>query len=219
MLTFNRTSLELKPLYNGRLKMKTMIILLCVIIFSNLIIGCGQDSEDIADVVPDFVNGTWEIRSVNNIPFSDIFNSSFETPEFEQEFSMTENLVVFYDTGEFTIDLGFRVTKKYAGDLPPSMTQRISSIATGRFYNTSTTLTIILEPEVTWREEIKGITLEQLELDLATETKEGLDLRLFKNDTEYTWRLKGDVLTLSSQDQIVILDRLLYISTHIVVDY
>ena len=53
--------------------------------------------------------------------------------------------------------------------------------------------------------------MEQFKSDLATETKEELEQEslVFKNDTEYTWQVKADVLTLSSQDQKVILNRVL----------
>ncbi len=182
-------------------------------------IGCGEDTQN--SQTPEFVSHTWEIVSINGEAFEKTFDNNRKDSEFEQEFTVTGNSVVFSDTGTLTIDLGFRTVEKYAGDPQTSMTALISYTTRGSYTTQENMLTITaqnvaakvdvsLEPEAALKQQIEGITLEQLESDLATETKKGLEQEtppLFKDGTEYTWQVEASKLTISSLQQIIVLRR------------
>ena len=77
--------------------------------------------------------------------------------------------------------------------------------------NTEWNVRVILEPEDAWQKRIEGITtLEALESDFATEIEKKLQkdtLPVFNDDTQYTWEIENDQLTLSNPQQTIVLTR------------
>ena len=81
---------------------------------------------------------------------------------------------------------------------------------------------VYLEPETAWQEKIEGITLEEHKSNLAAEMKKELQqdiLPLFKDDTEYTWQIEKQLLTLSSPQQTIVLYPDYLITETLITDY
>ena len=211
-----------------KLFFRTLAMVL-IALLSISVIGCGgdDDSEDDDVVVLDFVGSTWEIVSINGEMFETIFSKNFETEqpddiESEQEHALVSNSWVFKDDGSLTGNLEFKVSEKYPGPPATSMTQMLSQIITGTYTADEKTLKITtedvtldvdvtLEPKEVWAAQIQGKTVEQLEADLAAETKSGFKPNssdfIFKTGIEYTWDVTEDTLTLSYSDQKMLLKK------------
>ncbi len=159
--------------------------------------------------------------------FETIFSKNFETEqpddiESEQEHALVSNSWVFKDDGSLTGNLEFKVSEKYPGPPATSMTQVLSHIITGTYTADEKTLKITtedvkidvdvtLEPKEVWAAQIQGKTVEQLETDLAAETKSGFKPDpsnfIFENGIEYTYDVTEDMLTLSYSDQKMLLKK------------
>ncbi len=215
----------MKPIF------KLMLIFATALFFVSLI-GCGADKEDDPDkddpdkddpdeVMFDFVDTTWQVATINGAMFEDLFKPQDPAPEFETEFMLGANSWVFNADGSFTGALGFILTEKYTEPVS-SMTQEITIASEGTYTADDSTLTITnhdlnvdvvvtLEPKEVWEQQIQGNTVEQLQNDMAEETKKGFSPTvsgaLFKEGTEYTWSLEGDALTLSEANQKIALER------------
>ena len=150
-----------------------------------------------------FIDIPWKIGMVNDVPFESLFVQETEPGTPEPVFGITSNSWVFDAAGDLTGKLEFVLTEKYPGDPPTSMTQVITYTIIGKYTADQTTLTIetqelkidvdvILEPKTVWEQQIEGITIEQLQSDLAAETKNGFKQTdsafLFKVGAEYTWQ-------------------------------
>ncbi len=208
-----------------KLFFRTLAMVL-IALLSISVIGCGGDDDDVV-VVLDFVGSSWEIVSINGEVFETIFSKDFETEqpediEAEQESALISNNWVFENDGSLTGNLEFKVSEKYPGPPATSMTQMLSLIITGTYTADEKTLKIttedvtldvdvMLEPKEVWAAQIQGKTVEQLEADLAAETKSGFKPNpsdfIFKTGIEYTWDVTEDTLTLSYSDQKMLLKK------------
>ncbi|MYB64086.1 hypothetical protein F4X73_05305 [Candidatus Poribacteria bacterium] len=205
----------MKPIFRPIIIIVTALLLVSFI-------GCGGDDEDDMkdDVTIDFVDTTWQVVSINGLMFEELFKPA-EPVEFETEFMLGGNSWTFGSDGTFTGTLKFILTEKYPEPVS-SMTQDININSAGDYTVEGTTLTITkhdltidvdvtLEPKEVWEQQIVGKTVEELEDDLAAETKLGFSPTatgaLFKEGTEYTWSLKDDSLTFSTLTQVIVLER------------
>ncbi len=205
----------MKPIF------KPLIIIVTALLCVSLV-GCGGDDEDDMkdDVAIDFVDTTWQVVSINGLMFEQLFAAD-EEAEFETEFMLGENSWTFSTDGSFTGTLKFIVTEKYPEPVS-SMTQEIDINSAGDYTVEGTTLTVTnhdltidvdvtLEPKEVWEQQIVGKTVEELEDDLAAETKLGFaptaSGALFRDGTEYTWRHEEDSLTFSNLTQVIVLER------------
>ncbi len=142
--------------------------------------------------------------------------------ESEQEFAVISNNWVFEDDGSLTGNIVFKASEKYPGPPATSMTQVLSHIITGTYAADEKTLKITtenvkidvdvtLEPKEIWAAQIQGKTVEQLEADVAAETKSGFKPNpsnfIFENGIEYTYNVTEDMLTLSYSDQQMLLKK------------
>ncbi len=194
-----------------------------------LAIGCGEDDvneekENNVFVAPELVGNSWEIVSIDGEMFETGFLKSFEMEqqddaEFEQEISLISNNWVFEDGGSLTGNLEFKITEKYPGPVATSMTQQLSVTITGTYTTGEKTLkittedvsldaTVTLEPKEAWAAQIQGITVEQLEADLAAEAKIGSKPDpsnfIFEDTAEYEWNITENMLTLTHSDEEII---------------
>ncbi len=168
-----------------------------------------------------FIDTTWEITSINDQPFEPPFAQDAE-PEFPTTFAITSNSWVFHASGNLTGELAFTVSEQYPGDPPTSMTQVITYTVTGQYTAGETTLTIetqnvevdvavTLEPREVWEQQIAGITVEQLQADLAAETKMGFtqdeSTFPFTVGVDYTHQTEQNTLTLSVPGEKILLKK------------
>lgn len=205
----------MKPIFRPLIIIVTA--LLCV-----SLIGCGGDDEDDMkdDVTIDFVDTTWQVVSINGLMFEQLFKPA-EPVEFETEFMLGGNSWTFGSDGTFTGTLKFILTEKYPEPVS-SMTQDIDINSAGDYTVEGTTLTITkhdltidvdvtLEPKEVWQQQIVGKTVEELEDDLAAETKLGFaptaSGALFRDGAEYTWSHEENSLTFSNLTQVIVLER------------
>lgn len=206
----------MKPIF------RPLIIIVTALIFVSFI-GCGgDDEEEMKDDTVEFkaVDTTWQVVSINGLMFEDLFKPA-EPVEFETDFMLGGNSWTFSIDGSFTGTLKFILTEKYPEPVS-SMTQEIDINSTGDYTVEGTTLTITkhdltidvdvtLEPKEVWEQQIVGKTVEELEDDLAAETKLGFSptatTALFREGTEFTWRHEEDTLTLSTLTQTIVLQR------------
>ncbi|MYG00266.1 hypothetical protein F4212_14200 [Candidatus Poribacteria bacterium] len=216
----------MKPLF------RLMMIFATALLFVSLI-GCGADDDedvvddkddDTAEVMLDFVDTTWQVATINGVTFEQLFTSAEPEPGdpvFETEFMLGANNWVFNDDGTFTGALEFIVTEKYPEPVS-SMKQEITIASEGTYTTEASTLTIAthdlsidvvvtLEPKEVWEQQIVGITVEEFEMNLAAETKEGFSPTatgaLFKAGTTYTWSVDGDSLMLTGAIQKLVLKK------------
>ncbi len=196
-----------------------IVTTLCLVSF----IGCGgDDEEEMKDDSVEFeaVDTTWQVVSINGLAFEQLFKPA-EPVEFETDFMLGGNSWTFGTDGSFTGTLKFILTEKYPEPVS-SMTQEIDINSAGDYTVEGTTLTITkhdltidvdvtLEPKEVWEQQIVGKTVEELEDDLAAETKLGFSptatTALFREGTEFTWRDEEDTLTLSTLTQTIVLQR------------
>ncbi len=177
-----------------------------------LVTNKGENTQTSA-----FVNHTWKFVSLNSEPFEKSFSnrkdadSNGKDADLEQEFTVAVNSVVFSDTGTLTIVLEFHAVEKYATDPLTSMTHLVKYTANSSYTTQDNRLTITetttefdvdvsLEPQSVWEGQIEGMTVEELESDLAAEaikTNEQDIPPLFKDNTEYTWQVAQDKLTIT----------------------
>ncbi len=205
----------MKPIF------RPLIIIVTALIFVSFI-GCGGDDEEERkdDVTIDFVDTTWQVVSINGLMFEDLFKPA-EPVEFETDFMLGGNSWTFSTDGSFTGTLKFILTEKYPEPVS-SMTQEIDINSAGDYTVEGTTLKITkhdlaidvdvtLEPKEVWEQQIVGKTVEELEDDLAAETKLGFSptatTALFREGTEFTWRHEEDSFTLSTLTQTIVLQR------------
>ena len=102
------------------------------------------------------------------------------------------------------------------------MTQKLTQTIAGMYIADEETLKITtedikmdvevtLEPKEVWAAQIVGKTVEQLEADLAAESKSGFEQNpsdfIFDSGIEYTWNVTGDTLTLTYSDQKMVLKK------------
>ena len=203
-------------------------VMLIVLLFSTVcaFIGCEKRMLDNGvgngNIVLDFMNTPREIVALNGEPFETLFVQETEPGISEHEFQITSNFWVFDATGNLTGELAFALTEIYPGDPSTSMTQLITYSVTGKYTADETTLTIetqdlkidvdvILEPKAVWEQQIEGITVEQLQSDLAAESKKGFEQTdsafLFTVGTKYTWQVEQDMFILSDMPEQTILFR------------
>ena len=200
-------------------------------LFSIFAVGCSEDEEnkkeDVVVLDFDFVGSSWEIVSINGEMFETFFSQNVapeqsDDIEAEQESTLISNNWVFEDNGSLTGNLAFEVSEKYPGPPASSMTQKLTQTITGIYIADEETLKITtedskldvevtLEPKEVWAAQIVGKTVEQLEADLAAESKSGFEQNpsdfIFDSGIEYTWNVTGDTLTLTYSDQKMILKK------------
>ena len=196
-----------------------------MILATIFIIGCEKKVLDNTvlnrGAVLGFVDTTWEIVSINDQPFESVFPQQSE-PEFPTTFAITSNSWVFGASGNLTGELAFTVSEEYPGDPPTSMTQVITYTVTGQYTAGATTLTIetqnveidvevTLVPREVWEQQIEGITLEQLQDDLAAESKAGFTQGAsglpFTVGVDYTHQTEQNTLTLSVPGEQILLKK------------
>lgn len=197
------------------MKLMFRFVMTCITaLFIVTLIGCGGDDDDVDKkeeivITEDFVDTTWQVATVDGMMFDQLFTP--EESEFETEFMAGANSWTFNTDGTFTGALEFVLTEKYP-EPESSMTQEITIASEGTYtadesmlsiatHELSVDVVVSLEPQEVWQQQISGKTVEELEMDLAAETKKGFAPTatgaLFKPGTKYTWTLEGDKLMLS----------------------
>ncbi len=196
------------------------------------LIGCGendenQDDDDQINVELSFVGVSWEIASINGEMFEIFFPRQFETvqPEDMEDqpaYTLISNNWVFEANGSLSGSLMFELSEKYPGPPIHSMTQEITYTIIGMYTVEGNTITITtedvkldvevtLEPEEVWAAQLVNKTVEELEADLAAESKSGLTPHpsnfIFDSRIEYTWDATEDTLTLTYSDQEMVLKK------------
>lgn len=213
----------MKPIF------RLTIICFTALLFVSLI-GCGADDDDDKDdvdkmeeteITSEFVGTTWQVVTVDGLTFDQLFTPADPEPEFESEFMAGANSWTFNADGTFTGALEFVATEKYPKPVS-SMTQEITIASEGTYtadesmlsittHDVSVDVVVTLEPEEVWQQQIVGKTVDELEMDLAAETKKGFAPTatgaLFKPGTEYTWSLEEDKLMLSADGKKMGLER------------
>ena len=201
------------------------IICFTALLFVSLM-GCGEDDEmddemDETEITSEFVGTTWQVVTVDGLMFDQLFTPAEPKPEFESEFMAEANSWTFNADGTFIGALEFIVTEKYPEPVS-SMMQEITMASEGTYtadesilsittHDVSVDVVVTLEPKEVLQQQIVGKTVEELEMDLAAETKlvfapTATDA-LFKPGTEYTWSLDGDKLMLSADEKKIGLER------------
>ena len=199
------------PHEKGEHPVKIARWMLCILTLSAVIVGCGEDPNelftlaDVDDHLKRAQGDWWIVVSING-----------------KEQAHHSHWLTLNRTGLFRHDVRFYNNEgsRYA----PSMAAQISYTTRGRYTTQGNILTITkastawnvevsLWPEAAWQEKIEGMTIEALESDFATAIEKGFQrfqletLLLFKDGTEYTWRVDGGRLTLSSSHQTIVLAR------------
>lgn len=203
-----------------------LVFRFAIICFTALLIvslmGCSEDDDEMVEVVDDvdeteitleIADTTWQVVTVGGLTFEQLFTPA--DAEFETEFMAGANSWTFNADGTFTGALKFVVAEKYPEPVS-SMTQEITIVSEGTYTvdesmlsietnDLSVDIVVTLEPEEVWQQQIIGKTVEELEMDLAAETKLGFAPTaagaLFKAGTEYTGSVEGDKLMLSAAGQ------------------
>ena len=201
--------------------------MLYILALSAIIVGCGEDpypselamSYDDSDEFRDW----WEVVC---------FTSYWTVNE---KIKTGRNQVVFTHTGEF-IHKGWYFQRDWYSerewyDTDPGSFISVSVAYTTRgYYRTRGTLLTItgqktqvdvdveFGPEAASQLGVEGMSLEALESAKVSEIKNGLqqELPLFKNDTEYTWEIEDNALTLSNPREIFILSSVSLLSENLV---
>lgn len=213
----------MKPIF------RLTIICFTALLFVSMI-GCGEDDEmddnvvddmDKTEITSEFVGTTWQVVTVDGLTFDQLFTPADPEPEFETEFMAGANSWTFNSDGTFTGALEFVATEKYPEPVS-SMTQEITIASEGTYtadesmlsiktHDVSVDVVVTLEPEEVWQQQIVGKTVDELEMDLAAETKKGFAPTatgaLFMAGTEYIWSLEGDKLMLSADGRKMGLER------------
>lgn len=159
----------------------------------------------------DFIDTPWEIVSINDQPIESILTQVPEEGSPPSTFDVTSKFV-FDATGKLNGELIFTVSEQYPVEPPRSLTFVITNTVTGEYTAGETTLTIdtqnvesdvaaILTPREAWEQQIQGITIEQLQDDLAAESEMGLiqdeSTFPFTVGVDYTHLTEQGTLTLS----------------------
>lgn len=198
--------------------------MLCILTLSAVIVGCGEYPP------PELVSthefelhpyGTydywWEIVYING----ELTKNIKKTFGNYREKGTHVHSLQFSDTGWFRHGFGFHTYNSPRNHEAPMIVE-IGYTTVGRYKTRGNILTmtkastawdvrVILEPEAAWQEKTEGgTTLEALESDFATAIEKELQkdtLLVFDDDTQYTWQIENDQLTLSSPKQTIVLTR------------
>ena len=185
--------------------MKTARWILCIIAFSALIIGCGEDTPDFVTSYGDTDSHDpgdaewWQIVSINGKQGDFAYGNVFfnQAGAFTHVFTVDRTVELSPDTvvtiEYFYTNRGRYTTRRNKLTITESSTQRDVDVR--------------LDPEATGQPEIEGVTLEALRSDFAAEIENGFPLIVFKSGTEYTWQIEDRWLTLSSPQQRIVLWR------------
>lgn len=188
--------------------LKTAKQLLCLIAFSAILIGCGEETPDFvgvhADADPydiDAYYHWWDIRAINgkkmNIRRGSVYFSG--TGEFTHVFKANRSTVNLSSgtaiiVGYTYTNRGRYTTRRNKLTITESSTQRDVDV---RF-----------DPEGVGQPHIGGGALEALKAEFAAEVESGeYPLPVFKSGTEYTWQIEDLTLTLSRPKQRIVLKR------------
>ena len=196
-------------------------ILLTAAIF--VFIGCEKIMTE--DIMRNddlgFVDTPWEIASVNGESLDTIFAPVPEEGIPPSATTVTSNFV-FGATGKFNGELKFTLSENIPDDPPRSLTFVVTYTVTGNYTAKETTLTIEtqnvvtdvtakLTPREVWEKELEGITFEQLQADLASESEMGYEQDEsafpFIVGANYTHQTEQDTLTLSVPGNTMVLKK------------
>ena len=202
--------------------MKIARWLLCIIAFSAVILGCGEDPNELVITsgydMPDFHEQdpySWRIVSINGEALKKPFDN--HRSNYRREGTLVHR-IVFSDTGWFIYKFEFRAGE---GDAEAWKREHVFYTTCGSYMTQGNMLTmseastawdveVHLGPEVVWQEQIEGMTLEEhtsnLVAELLKESQQEM-LPVFIGNREYTWQIEGDLLTLSSPQQTIALAR------------
>ena len=171
-----------------------------------------------------FIGISWEIVSINGEMFANTLefgNEQSDDIEIEQQVRLIANNWVFEDNGWLTGSLESEISEKYPVPVS-SMTQKRSRTITGKYTTNEEILRItvvdvkldvdvMLEPKEVWAAQIQGKTVEELEADLAAETKFGFRPDpnfIFDSKIEYKWEATEDTLTITAFNEEIVLKKL-----------
>lgn len=203
---------------------KRLAILAILLTFTvSVITGCTR--IDVDKVFPSedlgFVDIPWEIVSVNDQPFESLFAQEPDPESPPHTFAVSSRLV-FHASGDLTGEIEYTLSEESPGDPPTSATWTITNTITGKYTAGEETLTIdakkvetdvevTLTPREAWEQQIEGITVEQLQDDLAAESEMGISeadspfpLTVGVN---YTQQTEQDTLTLSATGEKIVLKK------------
>ncbi len=204
-----------------RLALFAILLTVSIYVFT----GCERIKVDSVFQGEDlgFIDIPWEIVSVNDKPLEPPFVQDPDPEAPPNTFAITANSLVFHASGDLTGEIGFTLSEEYPGDPPTSATWAITNTITGKYSAGEKTLTIdekkpevdvvvTLTPREAWEQQIEGITLEQLQDDLAAESEMGVTeddspFAFITVGVNYTHQTEQDTLTLSVPGQKILLKK------------
>lgn len=195
-------------------------ILLTVPVY--VLTGCERITVDNVLQYEDlgFVDTPWEIVSVNGQPFESLFDQEPDPEALPHTFAVTSNSLVFHASGDLTGEIVYTLAQENPGDPPTTATWTVTNTITGKYTAGETTITIdaektevdvvvTLTPREAWEQQIEGITIEQLQDDLAAESEMGYaeadSPSPFTVGVNYTQQTEQDTLTLSVPGESILL--------------
>ncbi len=210
-----------------RIRVLNRLVIFTVLLAASFFVFSGCEKNITDDVIQSedlgFIDTSWEIASVNGQPFESLLVQDPEPGSPPQTFTLTSNSLVFHASGNLTGELGFTLSEEYPGTPPTSATWAVTCTITGQYTAGDTTLTIeeqnveidvvvTLSPKEVWEQQIEGITLEQLQDDLAAESemgfKQGESPFPITVDVDYTQQTEKNTLTLSVPGETIVLKKI-----------
>lgn len=202
---------------------KILRLMLCLLPLSAINVGCGEDPDPSALVMPlpqpltgGDVYEWWEVFCVAGSPY-------ISEKSVANNITRIDDRVIFSHTGAFRHEVEFYDSEIYASDPETVMHVSVSYTTHGRYTTRRNILTmtpsntqemnvyVFLEPapEAAWLQQREGMNLEEFKSAKAAEIKKELPPEtppLFKYGTEYTWQIENDdLLILSSPQQAIVL--------------
>lgn len=208
-----------------RLRTTKRLAILAILLTFTVSVITGCERIDVDKVFPNedlgFVDIPWEIVSVNDQPFESLFPQETDPESAPDTFAVTSRLV-FHASGDLTGEIEFSLTEEDPEEPPTTATWTITNTITGKYTAGENTLTIdakksetdvevTLTPREAWEQKIEGITVEQLQEDLAAESEMGIT----EDDSpfpltvgvDYTHQTEQDTLTLSAPGEKILLKK------------
>lgn len=206
-------------------------ITICTALAIIALMGCGGDESD-PELDPMNIDGfpgvgnTWAMSSVNGEPLVSVIEAEELLAESESEeiiVHITQNEWVFDDMNVLTGSVGYEVETIYHDEPQLSMIVIIASTIICDYTNTHENLSITLRevgevevdivfnPVDAWEkkleefgvqlEDARSQSIEDLHNDFSEDSEEDA---VFKDSSDYKWKLEGDKLILTSPEETII---------------
>ena len=194
-----------------------VLTLILGFIFSLMLIGCGDDDDDkVDDKVGDTSYlGSWEIVTINGATFEEAFTAD-DQEGLEQSVELISNDWVFNADGTWSWHFEFKTTSDFHEPVYSIKSHQDYNI-NGMYTAEGSTLTLTeddveLNAEVTLDDpeeylESQGLSKEALETQAKEDLEKSVSETLFKGETDCTWDVQDNVLTLKGSDLDIVLKK------------